>query len=155
MAKLGKTQANKMDERIEKVHNKIFAYTGFIILIIAFLDIAVRAVILQRPFMEWVMSAVLVIIYLLVSCIWMLVTGTLSQDLESKEQIKVKMKESIYETLPIALAGVIFLCTKNGLPETFVQWSGLIIGTVVMIGIMSFIDLFMLKLTWKFMNKSE
>ena len=150
-----KSKKNKLDERIEKVHNKIFAYTGFVIFIIAFLDIAVRAVILQRPLMEWVTSTVLVIIYFLVSCTWMLVTGTLSHDMDSKEHIKTKMKESFFETLPLAIGGVIFLCVKNGLPETFVQWSGLIIGTVVMIGFMSYINLFMLKLTWKFMHKGE
>lgn len=50
------------DERLSQLENKVYAETSYIILILAALDVLVRAFILDRPFTEWTTSCIICIV---------------------------------------------------------------------------------------------
>ncbi|HDR7872225.1 TPA: hypothetical protein QCY24_006099, partial [Bacillus wiedmannii] len=81
------------DERIQQIEMKIWAQSGIIVLILAFIDVVIRGAYLNRPFLEWIASLAIIICYMIFFFIKSILTGVYETEINNKEQLNEKLKE--------------------------------------------------------------
>ncbi|MGY4559418.1 uncharacterized membrane protein YjfL (UPF0719 family) [Bacillus thuringiensis] len=88
--KRGFSLSTHLDERIQQIEMKIWAQSGIVILLLAFIDLIIRGAYLHRPFLEWAASLAIIIFYLILFFIKSILTGVYETDINNKEQLNEK-----------------------------------------------------------------
>lgn len=81
------------DERIKVLEQKSYSEAGILIALLAFIDLVVRGIFMDRPLSEWVLSLILVvtyIIYVFIRQSFMKITKDHLLEKEEKEKIILK-----------------------------------------------------------------
>lgn len=77
------------DERIQQIEMKIWAQSGVVVLLLAFIDLILRGVYLQRPFLEWATALGIIICYM-VFFFRSILAGVFEPEIDNKEKLRQK-----------------------------------------------------------------
>ncbi|MGH0427144.1 DUF6773 family protein [Bacillus pretiosus] len=137
------------DERIQKIEMKIWAQSGIVVLLLAFIDIIIRGAYLHRPFLEWIASLAIIICYMIFFFIKSILTGVYETDINNKEQLKEKMSD----TFILCFVAIGATTYKYNLPEDFVGWLSVIAKFITLFIFLFGIQYLITVIAWKKSNK--
>ncbi|WP_255299067.1 DUF6773 family protein [Bacillus wiedmannii] len=137
------------DERIQKIEMKIWAQSGIVVLLLAFIDIIIRGAYLHRPFLEWIASLAIIICYMIFFFIKSILTGVYETDINNKEQLKEKMSD----TFILCFVAIGATTYKYNLPEDFVGWLSVIAKFITLFIFLFGIQYLITVIAWKRSNK--
>ncbi|EJS66067.1 MULTISPECIES: DUF6773 family protein [Bacillus] len=137
------------DERIQKIEMKIWAQSGIVVLLLAFIDIIIRGTYLHRPFLEWIASLAIIICYMIFFFIKSILTGVYETDINNKEQLKEKMSD----TFILCFVAIGATTYKYNLPEDFVGWLSVIAKFITLFIFLFGIQYLITVIAWKRSNK--
>lgn len=141
------------DERIQQIEMKIWAQSGIIVLLLAFIDVVIRGAYLQRPFLEWIASLAIIICYMIFFFIKSILTGVYETDINNKEQLKEKLKEKMSNTFIFCFVAIGATTYKYNLPEDFVGWLAVIAKFIILFAFLFGIQYLITVIAWKRSNK--
>ncbi|MEH7786243.1 DUF6773 family protein [Bacillus thuringiensis] len=141
------------DERIQQIEMKIWAQSGIIVLLIAFVDFIIRGAYLHRPFLEWDASLAIIIFYMIFFFIKSILTGIYETDINNKEQLNEKLKEKMSNTFILCFVAIGATTYKYNLPEDFVGWLSVIARFIILFAFLFGIQYLITVLAWKKSNK--
>ncbi|SCC34602.1 Uncharacterized protein BCZB5J_02683 [Bacillus cereus] len=124
------------DERIQQIEMKIWAQSGIIVLLLAFIDVVIRGTCLHCPFLEWIASLAIIICYMIFFFIKSILTGVYETDINNKKQLNEKLKEKLKEKMSntfifcfVAIGATIY---KYYFPEDFGGWLAAIAKFIIL-----------------------
>ncbi|WP_141538408.1 DUF6773 family protein [Bacillus cereus] len=141
------------DERIQKIEMKIWAQSGIVVLLLAFIDVIIRGAYLHRPFLEWIASLAIITCYMIFFFIKSILTGVYATDINNKEQLKEKLKEKMSDTFILCFVAIGATTYKYNLPEDFVGWLAVIVRFIILFAFLFGIQYLITVLAWKKSNK--
>ncbi|MGV3290465.1 DUF6773 family protein [Bacillus wiedmannii] len=141
------------DERIQQIEMKIWAQSGIVVLLIAFVDFIIRGAYLHRPFLEWAASLVIIIFYMIFFFIKSILTGVYETDINNKEQLNEKLKEKMSNTFIFCFVAIGATTYKYNLPEDFVGWLSVIARFIILFAVLFGVQYLITVLAWKKSNK--
>lgn len=141
------------DERIQQIEMKIWAQSGIIVLLIAFVDFIIRGAYLHRAFLEWAASLAIIIFYMIFFFIKSILTGIYETDINNKEQLNEKLKEKMSNTFILCFVAIGATTYKYNLPEDFVGWLSVIARFIILFAFLFGIQYLITVLAWKKSNK--
>ncbi|HEF1900167.1 DUF6773 family protein [Bacillus cereus group sp. MYBK108-2] len=141
------------DERIQQIEMKIWAQSGIIVLLIAFVDFVIRGAYLPRPFLEWAASLAIITFYMIFFFIKSILTGIYETDINNKEQLNEKLKEKMSNTFILCFVAIGATTYKYNLPEDFVGWLSVIARFIILFAFLFGIQYLITVLAWKKSNK--
>ncbi|WP_071680230.1 DUF6773 family protein [Bacillus tropicus] len=136
------------DERIQQIEMKIWAQSGIIVLLLAFIDVVIRGAYLHRPFLEWIASLAIIICYMIFFFIKSILTGVYETDINNKEQLKEKMSNTFIFCF-VAIGATTY---KYNLPEDFVGWLAVIAKFIILFAFLFGIQYLITVIAWKRSN---
>ncbi|EJS64513.1 hypothetical protein ICW_04787 [Bacillus wiedmannii] len=141
------------DERIQQIEMKIWAQSGIVVLLIAFVDFIIRGAYLHRPFLEWSASLAIIIFYMIFFFIKSILTGVYETDINNKEQLNEKLKEKMSNTFIFCFVAIGATTYKYNLPEDFVGWLSVIARFIILFAVLFGVQYLITVLAWKKSNK--
>lgn len=102
------------DERVKALEYKSYSEAGFLLVVLAFIDLVVRGIFMDRPLSEWIVSLIFVVTYIIYVFIRQSFMKITKDHLLEKEE---KRKNNIEE---FSFLGTVFL---------YVLWKKVIQGT--------------------------
>lgn len=99
---------------------KIWAQSGIVVLLLAFIDLIIRGVYLQRPFLGWATALGIIICYMVFFFIRSILAGVYEPEIDNKEKLKQKLKAKLSYTLILSFSGVAYTTYHNQLPQDIV-----------------------------------
>ena len=102
------------DERVKALEYKSYSEAGFLLVVLAFIDLVVRGIFMDRPLSEWIVSLIFVVTYIIYVFIRQSFMKITKDYLLEKEE---KRKNNIEE---FSFLGTVFL---------YVLWKKVIQGT--------------------------
>ncbi|WP_407545334.1 DUF6773 family protein [Priestia sp. HNGD-A6] len=102
------------DERVKALEYKSYSEAGFLLVVLAFIDLVVRGIFMDRPLSEWIVSLIFVVTYIIYVFIRQSFMKITKDHLLEKEE---KRKNNIEE---FSFLGTVFL---------YVLWKKIIQGT--------------------------
>ena len=142
------------DERIQQIEMKIWAQSGIVVLLIAFVDFIIRGAYLHRPFLEWAASLAIIIFYMIFFFIKSILTGVYETDINNKEQLNEKLKEKMSNTFIFCFIAIGATTYKYNLPEDFVGWLSVIARFIILFAVLFGVQYLITVLAWKKSNKT-
>ncbi|WP_254490170.1 DUF6773 family protein [Bacillus thuringiensis] len=152
--KRGFSLSTHLDERIQQIEMKIWAQSGIVVLLLAFIDLIIRGAYLHRPFLEWAASLAIIIFYLILFFIKSILTGVYETDINNKEQLNEKLKEKMSNTFIFCFVAIGTTTYKYNLPENFVGWLSVIAKFIILFAFLFGIQYLITKFTWYKNNKN-
>ncbi|MFC9419584.1 DUF6773 family protein [Bacillus mobilis] len=141
------------DERIQQIEMKIWAQSGIVVLLLAFIDVIIRGAYLHRPFLEWIALLAIITCYIIFFFIKSILTGVYATDINNKEQLKEKLKEKMSDTFILCFVAIGATTYKYNLPEDFVGWLAVIVRLIILFAFLFGIQYHITVLAWKRSNK--
>ncbi|MCP9280710.1 MULTISPECIES: DUF6773 family protein [Bacillus cereus group] len=141
------------DERIQQIEMKIWAQSGIVVLLIAFVDVIIRGAYLHRPFLEWAALLAIIIFYMIFFFIKSILTGVYETDINNKEQLNGKLKEKMSNTFIFCFVAIGATTYKYNLPEDFVGWLSVIARFIILFAVLFGVQYLITVLAWKKSNK--
>ncbi len=141
------------DERIQQIEMKIWAQSGIVVLLLAFIDVIIRGAYLHRPFLEWIASLAIIICYMIFFFIKSILTGVYETDINNKEQLKEKLKEKMSDTFILCFVAIGATTYKYNFPEDFVGWLAVIARFIILFAFLFGIQYLITVIAWKRSNK--
>ncbi|WP_133116654.1 DUF6773 family protein [Bacillus mycoides] len=143
------------DERIQQIEMKIWAQSGIVVLLLAFIDLIIRGVYLQRPFLEWATALGIIICYMVFFFIRSILAGVYEPEIDNKEKLKQKLKDKLSYTLILSFSGVAYTTYHNQLPQDIAGWILVCIKFILLVTILFGIQYFITILAWNKSNKIQ
>lgn len=112
------------DERVKTLEYKAYAEAGFIIAILSLIDILIRGIFLDRPFTEWIMSFIILIIYIVYIGIRQYTMNISKENLLEEEEKKKKHIEeaSIFISILLYMLWRKVIKGENFIPSGLNSW---------------------------------
>lgn len=143
------------DERIQQIEMKIWAQSGIVVLLLAFIDLMIRGVYLQRPFLEWATAFGIIICYFVFFFIRSILAGVFEPEIDNKEKLRRKLKDRLSYTLILSFSGVAYTTYHNQLPQDIVGWILVCIKFILLVIILFGVQYFITILAWNRSNKIQ
>ncbi|WP_237391483.1 DUF6773 family protein [Bacillus cereus] len=141
------------DERIQQIEMKIWAQSGIIVLLLAFIDVVIRGAYLHRPFLEWIASLAIIICYMIFFFIKSILTGVYETEINNKEQLNEKLKEKMSNTFIFCFVAIGVTTYKYYFPEDFGGWLVAIAKFIILFVFLFGIQYLITIIAWKRSNK--
>lgn len=141
------------DERIQQIEMKIWAQSGIIVLLIAFVDFIIRGAYLHRPFLEWAASLAIIIFYMIFFFIKSILNGIYETDIINKKQLNEKLKEKMSNTFIFCFVAIGATTYKYYFPEDLIGWLAVIAKFIILFIFLFGIQYLITVLAWKKSNK--
>jgi len=141
------------DERIQQIEMKIWAQSGIIVLLLAFIDVVIREAYLHRPFLEWIASLAIIICYMIFFFIKSILTGVYETEINNKEQLNEKLKEKISNTFIFCFVAIGATTDKYYFPENSGGWLVAIAKFIILFVFLFGIQYLITVIAWKRSNK--
>lgn len=130
------------DERVVALENKIYTEVSFIIFGIVCVDMLVRAVILDYPLREWIISFIIYIVYIFYMIYRHRILGINEQETLNSSQLKnYKLMEKISNS-SVILYSLGYIFKTQGLPNNWDEW----FKQIYILGIISIITFLISKI---------
>ncbi|MEK4745908.1 DUF6773 family protein [Bacillus sp. FSL R9-9481] len=142
------------DERIQQIEMKIWAQSGIVVLLLAFVDLIIRGLYLQRPFLEWAATLGIIICYTLFFLIRSILAGVYETEIDNKEQLNTKLKNKMFNTSIFCFVAIAITTYRNQLPETTIEWLLIIFKFIIVFTLLFGIQYIITKFTWYKNNKN-
>lgn len=123
------------DERVQQVQTKIFAQAGLFAILIAFGDLVVRGLILDRPLMEWIGSFVIVLGASLLFVFQTVLAGLYDPRLDYETKLAGKLKVLLFESIIMALGISVTTQITYGIPTNGMEWLKFFLKLIVIFAV--------------------
>ncbi|MGR3779189.1 DUF6773 family protein [Bacillus paramycoides] len=143
------------DERIQQIEMKIWAQSGVVVLLLAFIDLILRGVYLQRPFLEWATALGIIICYMVFFFIRSILAGVFEAEIDNKEKLRQKLKDRLSYTLIFSFAAVVSTTYHNQLSQDIVGWMLVCLIYILLVTILFGIQYLITILAWNKSNKIQ
>ncbi|WP_240522502.1 DUF6773 family protein [Bacillus cereus] len=141
------------DERIQQIEMKIWAQSGIVVLLLAFIDVIIRGAYLHRPFLEWIASLAIITCYMIFFFIKSILAGVYATDINNKEQLKEKLKEKMSNTFIFCFVAIGATTYKYYFPEDLGGWLAAIAKFIILFVFLFGIQYLITVIAWKRSNK--